>query len=380
MAMNEYYVTDAGAGDGSGQPNEANAMSFATFVDFMSTGGTHTAAAGDRFNVKGAITARTTTVDNFTNGGTVVSPVVIRGYNTTIGDLTSVARTNGNGALVTTNYPTISYTTGRIVVAGNFIIVEALQVSGANVTANAGNLTTTGTDVFVKRCNFFNTSTNANAVAIGLQGVRSAIIDCDASLTGASGGDAAIANVTSAAKIIGCRVKGGPNAGIRCGIQATVIAFNTVYVSTGIGISLATNAGNYVVLYNTIVGGGADGINVVTGTTTTNILIGNMITDNTGDGIDMVSTSNGAYVANNRFRDNANTYNNAGNWITATSYNDVTVDTGGPSTDYVASGSNDYNLIYASPATSAGNPAFADIGALQQSITPELRIPSIGSI
>ncbi len=380
MAMNEYYVTDAGAGDGSGQPNEANAMSFATFVDFMSTGGTHTAAAGDRFNIKGAITARTTTADAFVNGGTITSPVVIRGYNVSIGDLTSLARTNGNGPLVTTNYPTISYTTGQFKITGNFIIVEALQISGANVTGAAGVAASSGTDVFWKRCYIFNSSTNASAAGLAMTGARDSAIDCDVSLTGASGADVAVLNTTAAVRIIGCRIKGGPNGGVRTTAAATIIAFNTIYASVGVGIALNSTGGSFSVLYNTVVGGGADAINVITATTVTNILVGNMITDNTGDGIDMVSTSNGAFVSNNRFRDNANTYNNAGNWITATSYNDVTVDTGGPSTDYVSSGSNDYNLIYASPATSAGNPAYADIGALQQLIVPELRIPSIASI
>ena len=150
-SIGEWYVNDAGSGTGTGT-TEANAMSFATFIDFMSTGGSKTAAAGDRFNIKGAITARTTTADAWANGGTVVSPVIVRGYNSTIGDLTSLARTNGNGALVTTNYPTISYTTGGTTISGNFIILEAVQMSGANTTTNGGVLLITGTDVFVKRC------------------------------------------------------------------------------------------------------------------------------------------------------------------------------------------------------------------------------------
>ena len=364
MALTEWYVNDAGSGTGTGT-TEANAMSYATFTDYMVTGGSKTAAAGDRFNIKGAITGRTTTTDTWVNGGTVTSPVIVRGYNSTIGDLTSVTRTNGNGPLVVTNYPTISYTTGKINVTGNFIIIEALQISSANATASQGTVILTGTDIFIKRCYVFNSSTSANANGIFItSGTRSSVIDCDVSLTGGSGGNSPI-NETAATgvRVIGNRVKGGGFAGINLGTGA-VCLFNTVYSSGAIGIRVADVG--YVVMYNTIVGSTTDGINVVTGLGSSGIIIGNMSTDNTGDGIDMVSTANAAFASNNRTRDNATGYNNAGDWLTATKYNDVTTDTGGPETDYVNSGGNDYRLIRSSPATGAGNPLYLDIGALQR--------------
>ncbi len=380
MALTEWYVNDASSGTGTGT-TEANAMSFNNFIDYMSTGGTKTASPGDRFNIKGAITARTNTTDTWLNGGTVTSPVIVRGYNSTIGDLTSLARTNGNGPLVTTNYPTISYTTGGIVISGNFVIVEALSISGANIGANTGVVRPTGTDNVLKRCAIVNSSTNANAAAFVMSGARTSIIDCDVSLTGASGGDAAIVNNVSSARVIGCRIKGGPNIGYKTSSATGVVAFNTIFVSTGIGISqTATSSIGNIYLYNTIVGGGADGVNILTGTTATNIFIGHMITDNTGDGIDMVSTANAAYVSNLRTRDNATSINNGGDWITATNYDAVTTDTGGPETDYTNSGGNDYSLLPYSPAVQAGNPFYLDVGGLQALIPPEVHIPSIGSI
>lgn len=365
-AITERYVNNAGSGSADGT-SEANAMSFATFTDYMSTGGSFTAAAGDRFNIKGTITSRTTTADVWINVGTITSPIIIRGYNSTIGDLTSLARTNGNGPLVTTNYPSITYTTGGITISGNFIIVEALNITSANVGSGVGTVKLNGTDLYMKRCSITNSGTNANSTGVTLAAARDAVIDCDVSLTGASGGTAAIAisSATVTSRVIGCRVKGGPSVGISAS-GTSVIAKNTIYASTGIGVSLSGGSSNScVVLDNTIVGGGADGINLLTGTTATQILIGNIITDNTGDGIDMVSTANAAYASNNRTRDNATAYNNAGDWLTATKYNDVTTDTGGPETDYVNSAGNDYNLIWGSPARGAGNPLYADIGALQ---------------
>jgi hypothetical protein len=116
-------------------------------------------------------------------------------------------------------------------------------------------------------------------------------------------------------------------------------------------------------LYNTIVGGSSDGINVVTGNATVQIMIGNLITDNTSAGINMVSTANGAFASNTRLRDNGSTYGNAGDWLTATKYGDVT--SGAGTSDYVNSAGNNYNLIFTSPAIIAGSPLYADIGALQ---------------
>jgi hypothetical protein len=79
----------------------------------------------------------------------------------------------------------------------------------------------------------------------------------------------------------------------------------------------------------------------------------------------MVSTGNAAIVAYRRTRSNANGLANAGDWITATDYGAVTT-TGAASTDYTNAGGNDYSLVSSSPATSAGIPYAASIGALQR--------------
>ncbi len=366
MSLNIRWVTDAGAGDGLGG-SEANAMSFTNFTDYMVTGGSFTAAPGDVFNIIGAITARTTTTDAWVNGGNATSPVVIRGV--VSGGATAYAgRTNGNGPLITTNFPTISYTTGRMNITGNFIIVEALSVTSANATSGGATIDCDGTDVYVTRCAVVNSATSANAVGVTTSGTRCTVIDCDVSLTGLSGANAAILSNTTLTRIIGNRVKGGPAIGISlAGTNAgPVVAFNTIFASTGNGIVTGAVSTSIIALFNTIVGGGADGINIITASTGSQLLVGNMITDNTGDGIDMVSTANAAFTSNIRTRDNANAYANQGDWITATNYAPVTTDTGGPETDYVASGSNDYRLILASPATNAGLPLYASIGALQR--------------
>lgn len=358
MAITERYVNNAGSGAADGT-SEANAMSFATFTDYMVTGGSFTAAAGDRFNLKVDGTyARTTTTDTWVNGGSATSPVIVRGYNSAIGD-GNLGRTNGNGALITTNMPVITYTTGRISITGAFIFVESLNVSGAPSNA----LVTPFSDCVVKSCKVVNSSTNASAVAIS-SGARSITFDCDAELSGASGASCAVNAAGAGCRILNNRIKGGPGIGMLCSGGAAVIG-NVIFAQTGIGISMNSTSGAPLIYGNTVVGGAGDAINVITATTGLQCIIRNMITDNTGDGIDMVSTANAAFAAYNRTRDNANGYNNAGDWITATQYGDVTTDTGSASSDYVNSGSNDYSIIQTSPARAAGWFKYSTIGALQ---------------
>ncbi len=362
MALTNRYVTDSGAGAADGT-SLANAMSFSRFIDYMVTGGSYTATAGDVFLLCGISQSRTTTTDAFVNGGNATSPVVIRGCDSS-GNTAYAGRTNGNGPLVTTNFPTITYTTGRLNITGTFIIVESLNITSA---ASAATLTN-GTDSAIRSCRVTNSSTNASAVGINSAVARGVVFDCDVELTGGSGGGHAVNAGNNSVRIIGNRIKGGPAIGVLANFSSIIIA-NTIFASTGIGISMSSTTGAPTILFNTIVGGGSDGINIITGNTVLQCIVGNMITDNTGDGIDMVSTSNAAFAAYNRTRDNANGYANAGDWLTATKYGDVTTDTGGASTDYTDSGANDYSLIAASPATSAGIPAYASIGALQRDQT-----------
>lgn len=365
MALTDYYVTDAGAGSANGS-SIANAMSFATFTDYMVTGGSFTAAPGDRFNIIGSITARTTTIDTWVNGGNATSPVVVRGW-TSGGTTAYGGRTNGNGPLITTNFPTISYTTGRINLTGSWILVECLSITGAPSTA----VITLGAECAIKSCAVVNSSTNVSAAAITAAATGNQVFDCDATLTGASGGTAAINNQAGASCSDSCRITvvSSTAPGIICN-NVSIIYGNTIYGNGGPGITMPTTSGRPWIRNNTIVGCSGDGIDIITGTTGLQRVIGNMITDNGGYGVDFNSAAVGAFVAYNRTRDNTSgAYNLATDWVTATSYGDVTTDTGGPSTDYVSSGTNDYNLIVASPATSASIAQSASMGALQRSQT-----------
>lgn len=349
-AITEHYVTDSGTDTWANCTNSATPCSWATAVA--------NAAAGDRANVKVGTYSRTNTVDSIAGAGTVTSPVIFRGYSSTIGDGYQ-GRTNGNGDLVTTNMPTITYTTtGRLTMNNNYVILESLNISGA--PSNAVVQLTQGSTMVTSKV--VNSSTNSAAVAIQQTNAQGIVFNCDATLSGASGGDSAI-QTGATARIIGNRVKGGPSVGIKVTGSSPVVAFNTVFASTGNGIATTLNSALPTLLFNTIVGGGADGINIVTGTTTLQCAIGNISTDNTGDGIDLTQTSIAMFAAYNRLRDNANAYNNAGDWLTATKYGDVT--SGAGTSDYVNAGSNNYNLIPTSPAIGVAQPLYLDMGALQ---------------
>lgn len=363
-AITERYVTDAGAGSADGT-SEANAMSLATFTDYMVVGGSFTAAAGTRFNIKGSLTARTSTVDTWVNGGTTTSPVIVRGYVTTITDGYQ-GRTNGNGALILTSLPTFTYTTGRVNITGTFVIVESLLFTSAS-TSNA--TFTLGSDCIVRGCKFSNTSTNANSKALEV-GVRSLALDCDMNHTAASGGLAAIL-FSGAGAVDSCRIttSGGSTAnGVNLAATGGTLIGNVIYTSGGIGIAATSTTNGVYIRSNTVVGNTSDGIDIVTGATVLQRIVGNMITDNTGHGIDMVSVANAGFLAYNRLRDNSDSINSGTDWVAATSYGQSTTDTGTTgttTTDYNNYAGGDYTIVFGSPATNAGIFLYSTIGALQ---------------
>lgn len=317
--------------------------------------------AGNRYNYKGSV-SRTTNTDTITGDGTSTSPVIIRGYGTVITDGYQ-GRTGGNGALVTTNMPTVTYTSGRLIASGaDWIIYENLNITAAPTT----NTIATGANCAIKSCVVTNSGTGAGAIAI-LTGVNNVVFDCDVTMSGASGGTAAISLGAADCRIIANRIKGGPSVGIMSSGVRGIVVDNLIFASTGVGVSVTGTATPCVIYGNTIVGGGGDGVDIVTGTTVLQFIANNMITDNTGYGIDGVAAGNAIFAAYNRTRDNtAGADNLATDWLAATKYGHVTTDTGGAETDYTDAGSFDYSLISASPAKAAGQWLYRDIGALQR--------------
>jgi len=203
----------------------------------------------------------------------------------------------------------------------------------------------------------------------------SAVFDSDVSLTtGSNAGSAAISIGTNSVttRIFGNRItssaigvlfaSGGNQSGF-------AVLCNTIYTTAGFAVSLSNTGQSGVICFNTIPGGTTNGIDIVTGNTALNFIVGNMVTDNGGIGVDFNSTAVAAFVGYNRTRDNTGgAYDPVTDWLTATNYGAVTSGSGS-SSDYADFGAQDYNLIDASPAVEAGIPAFASIGALQPEAT-----------
>jgi len=336
------------------------------------------AVAGNTIWIKADGTySRTTNTDTMSTSGTLILPIVMSGYKTTRGD-GYLGRTSGNLDLVSTNMPLLAYSTGNLTINGEYTITELLQLSqSGNSTSGAVTFAGNG-DALLRSCIVSSASTSAGTRAIAINGGRCTILDCDASCTGSiSSPSAAIIDTQSQGSpcIDSCRIRGtnstipGINASSTC-----VVYGNIVYASGGVALKLTDTTLPAFVRNNTFVGCAADAI-VITGHLSPHRIFGNIITDNTGYAITCSSTTNASILAYNRTRDNSSGAIGPNiNWATQTSWGEVTTDTGGDTTDYVSPGTPNfnYNLILASPATSASLPYAASMGAFQrlQTVTP----------
>jgi hypothetical protein len=125
---------------------------------------------------------------------------VIRGYNTTPGDLDNQNR-GSDGLLDTTNYPDITIT--GIVVPVNFWILQNLDITGALSSTLIGGATHDRWSMV--NCRVVNTQNNASAQAV--RGDDFVVfVNCDFACTGAA--HFAVVQCDFNAKILGCTFSG----------------------------------------------------------------------------------------------------------------------------------------------------------------------------
>ena len=203
MAFTERYVrADAdGNGDGTTDANSGATGSYtwAQMLQYAGTEATGGTLADVRFNVKAGTYSRTTAADTFatTDGApTTALPLHIRGFNATIGDLEDNGRTQG-GALVTTNFPAVTYTTGALTVP-TYCLIESMNVESA-ISGVAVNMTVGAHAV---RCKFANThATSANARAASpVAGGNNLYEDCDLSVASSNAGGVSLGIATGEAR------------------------------------------------------------------------------------------------------------------------------------------------------------------------------------
>jgi len=346
MAFVERFVTDAAAGGGDG--TEGNPWTLAEALTNQ--------VAGDRVNVQ-SDGPYSLAADAFTNAGTIFDIILMRGYNTTIGDLEGQGR-NADGTLDITNFPLITLT--GLLNPSAFCFVQNLAFTGALNAALIGN---NNTDSFgIISCELINTNSSANARCVQLDN-SCTLINSDFECTGATHN--VIVDTDIETFVHGCRFKGVANDAITS-IRGSFIGNTFIGNGTDVAIDFQSrSAPPLEVVSNTF-------YNWATVLQFVNVAPAALVHIINNHATDCGEWLNNLYSAtdftpviemNNRTRDNTTPRTGIGDGFNIA---EVTTDTGGDETDYTNAGADDFSLISAAPgreaALGAGSP---DIGGWQ---------------
>jgi len=345
MSFTNLYVSTTGTTTPyTAATTPGNAKSQATMVSILSSG---VSLAGYVFNILNGTYSFGSSSLTISSFGTSTSPLVIRGYNTTIGDGYQ-GRTSGWGSLVTTSMPTWQWTNSVLVLSGAFVILEALKIT--NTVANFSTMVTiSGADSFLKSC-LINTNHLTNGISITTGG-SSGIQDCDIIATSATNG--VTVSGAGGCYALGCRVIAGTNC-FNLG-QFSITLFNNLLYGGSIGVLVGNNS--TVALYNNTIAGFSSHAIDVTGASNLIQIFGNMITDNSGYAINSASGKL-VFHGNNYCRNN----NPSGSYVDFNGvsdllsyqdsgvYGNVHQANGTAFGDYTAKTSGNYTIAATSPA------------------------------
>lgn len=346
MAFTEKYASVAGAGAHDGT-SEANAWTMAEAI----TNGT---TAGWRVNFKtGSYSQGAATIPS----GTASGQIVWRAYNSTIGDLDTLAR-NSDGTINVTNFPTLTIT-GTLVL-GAHQCLQNFDVTGALSTHLLGG--TANDNWCVERCRITNTQNNAAARCL-VGDNECALIDSDLYCSGAS--HASPFDTDDNMFVWGCRFRG---------TAATALAI----INNGvIGRSLFYgNASSVGIQFNSAIGAavmhritGCTFYGIGTGITFPNATpvgtaacINNHVTDCSKwiDNLHSATLAISVYESYNRLRDVTTPLTG----VETIKVGEITTDTGGKETDYVDADNGNFYLISGAPGRGTGMGG-VDVGAYQ---------------
>lgn len=357
--ITERYVSSAagGGGDGSSGAPWTLAEAISNY------------SAGDRMNLKGTFTlSGGVTIP----AGAIDQPSIWRGYSTTITDGYQ-GRTNGSGALVTTNFATIACGASYYVTAiNNYTVLENLNITGSRSGYVVDNSHVASAIV---NCRVENSSTNA--AAFGL--VTGNAFNCDIVMSGATG-----AYTACKMNVVGglheCQIwRASSDASIGVGFATYtngVIDKCTIHGATGTGIKCDNMSMPWIL--NCTIQGQTTAISTYNGAAAKMLYVTNcMITDCTASFTNPYAATAAHYAGlyGNRTRDNG-AVSGFGDWP---AWNEVTTDTGGPETDYESAATGDLRLIAASPAVQSSVPPYGDIGA-QQAVATGGDAPDAGDL
>ena len=327
-----------------------------------------TAVAGDRVNIKSGTYSRAAD-DSVTNSGSSASPLVFRGYYSTIGDLSTQGRVSVQQALDTTNFPAITYAATKKLAILYYTILESLKITVAGAGVSGAVITTSGHNI-IRNCYVENPSTNAAAYCANM-GSDSVVTNSDIIESGATGAAGALYFNAANTRAICCRVKSTAGYGISAYGSGCFVYGCVIYECGTNGISMANTNVAYVftAIGNTIVNCGGNGINIGNAAYTSLMcFINNHVTGCTGSAFNngYSATANlGVCLSNNRTRGNGTVQVGFDDWATATSWGHVTSGSA-DSEDYTDATTDDYTLITTAVGKAVGMLPYTDIGGLQR--------------
>lgn len=312
-----------------------------------------TPAAETRVNIKaGSYSEGATTLPS---NGTAIQPIVLRGYNSTIGDLDNQGR-NADGTLNTANMPDITITDTWVPSA--YCVLQNLDITGAL----SSTLIISGSADYIAliNCNVVNSENNSGARVL-LVNNYAKLVNCDFSCTGAAHGVVVECDLLSG--FVGCRFAGTENDEVllrcHCGTIARCMFLGAGGTSVGIDFDTQHVSGCVVTdcsFYN--LGTAINGPNAVASGMW--VLHGNHVTDCAKylDNPYVATSQQPVIEAYNRTRDNTTPRTGILSSVLA---GEVTTDDGDYTTDYVSA--TNLRLISTAAGKNAGMMPYADIGA-----------------
>jgi hypothetical protein len=358
-AWNQKYVTDAAAGGGDGSIGSPWTLAEAIT----------NAVGGDLVNIQSDGSYDNTTTDRtFATAGTTGGVIWWRGYNATVGDLANVAST--------TDYPAITFTTGRFNVTGAFQWFSNLNISGAQVSATSGQVMCSGADCIFYRCAGECTAANANSNAWLFTGARTRGVLLWGKAT-SSAYSYMLATDAGGFNLIGCHAEGGAT-GFRCVVAGRLISCVSD-TATADGIFL--DATGNLLINCTVYNPGSDGIES-NSTTEAALIVNPLIWSAAAYGVNASAGTNGNItIVNPAWGDN--TTANTNGILETQVWGTAQALSGDPFTN---AASDDFSIGSSSEAKGTGTPGafenesyigYPDIGAVQRQ---EGAAASVGNI
>ncbi len=348
MAYTERYVSVAGGGLHDGT-SEANAWTFAEYIAAAPGAGFRTNMIAGSYST-GAVTL-------IAGGANAFS--VLRGYNSTIGDLDNQGR-NADGTLNVTNFPVLTIT-GACTPAA-YSLWQNISVTGA-ISATLITSTTVDRQSFLS-CKFVNTQNNASARCVAVDD-GCYVVNCDFDCTGAAHG--IVAAFSNLSVIVGCRFHGTDTDVLLALNVSPVTVINCLFYgnASSIGIDCGAASGGSFIVQGCTFQGIATAIQIANSVNTGAVVAINNICTDCSKWIESLysGTATVALIeANNRTRDVTTLLTG----METSQIGAVTTDGGGPETDYVDYAAGNFRLLATSPAIGVGMPAYMDIGMYQR--------------